>query len=49
MSESRSEFNFGHATLANIESGIAVLRAVASLRLLQFAQQAALSSIAGEK
>lgn len=34
--KSRSEFDFGRATPANLESGIAVLRAVAALRLQQF-------------
>jgi hypothetical protein len=32
----RSEFDFDHATPANLESGIAVLRAVQALRLQQF-------------
>lgn len=34
--KSRSEFDFAHATPANLESGIAVLRAVEALRLQQF-------------
>ena len=33
---SRSEFDFDHSTPANLESGIAVLRAVEALRLQQF-------------
>jgi hypothetical protein len=34
--KSRSEFDFAHATPANLESGIAVLRAIEALRLQQF-------------
>jgi hypothetical protein len=34
--KSRSEFDFAHATPANLESGIAVLRAVTALRMQQF-------------
>ena len=34
--KSRSEFDFAHATPANLESGIAVLRAVTALQMQQF-------------
>src|SRR5690242_20348153 len=34
----RSEFDFGDAPPANLESGIAVLRAVSALRLQQFSE-----------
>ena len=39
----RSEFDFGDATPANLESGIAVLRAVSALRLQQFSEIALLN------